>query len=218
MGRLLAAASAVVSLVSVFGCTEQDSCPAVCERATLTSRLVSGQITFATGDAPAETRAFSHDEFGSGAPGGCVVGHLQSEVFRDESVNSAGPSVHCDLGTGYLWLDLEAVRDPRSLTVGTHAVTPSPATPLIEVQRSGCLTRGTSGLFTVDVTNAAGGAAPYPMLITGDYARDFSVHVETVSDTTFTGDCTPTSAVLDVSLTQAASDAVFDPKAECPCE
>jgi hypothetical protein len=210
-------AASLLSMLLV-GCTETPSCPAVCERATLTSRLLSGQVTFATGDEPAETRALSHDELGSAAPGGCTVGYLQAEVFPNEFVNGVGPTINCDLGTGTLWLSLHALGDPRALTVGRRTLTPSRDTTVIEFRRASCLDRGTGGLFTVDVTNAIGGAAAYPTLVTGDYARDFSLHMEAVADTTIAGACGATTAVLDLSLAQTAADAVFNPMASCGCE
>lgn len=219
MGRTVIAGSTLAILVSILGCSGNESCPAVCERSTLTSRLVSGQVTFATGDESPQTRTLVYDEFGSGGPDACSVGYLRAEVFRSEFVNAVGPSVHCNLDAGYLSVNLHAVGDPRSLAVGRHALAPARERGFVEVRRSTCLSRGADGLFAVDVANATGEAAPYPMLVTGDYARDFTMHVEAVADTIVAGTaCAPTSVVLDLSLTQTASDAVFDAMARCPCE
>lgn len=218
MGRLLYPAAGI-ALVSILSCSNVPVCPATCERATLTSRLVAGQLTFATGSEPPETRTLSYNEFASAAPDSCSVTYLKAEIFRDEFVNGVGPAASCEFGSGYLYVNLHAVGDPRALSAGFHTLAPLRENGFVEVLRPGCLSKGGDGVFTVDVGNATGGVAPYPRLVTGDYARDFTMHVEAVADAMFLGtDCPPTSIVLDLSLTQATSDAVFEPMAQCPCE
>jgi hypothetical protein len=191
--------------------------------ATVATHLSSGTITFTIGSAASETHTLSYNEYAAPPTGSCNVGNLVDEVFSNEFVNGAGPSVNCFPGQNSIWLNLHQLRDPRVLTAGTHTMTPDEAGLTFSVAQgigtSYCRVEVTSGTITVDVARAEGGAAAYPTLVTSDYVREFSIHVEAVSSQmVFGSGCAPASVVLDLMLGQTAADAAFDPMASLGCE
>jgi hypothetical protein len=190
--------------------------------ATITEHLVSGTITFTIGGGAPETHELSYSEIAAPSPGMCNVGHLIDEVFSDEFVNGAGPSVNCAPAQSSMYLNLHELRDPRGLTAGTRTMTSTEAGLTFEVSEglpAQCRVEVTTATINVDVSRAEGAAAPFPTLVTSDYAREFAIHVETVArQVAFGSGCSPASAVLDLKLSQTAADAFFDPMAHIPCE
>jgi hypothetical protein len=76
--------------------------------------------------------------------------------------------------------------------------------------------------MTVTVEAAIGGAAPYPKLVTDDFARTFRLEFDTSTVPAINGNNEPCHvpfvAQVSAHLTQTAADYVYDPNAQCFCE
>ena len=76
------------------------------------------------------------------------------------------------------------------------------------------------GTATLTVTRAEGGTAPYPAVVTADFVREFSVHVNGQAPKGLTpiGCVTPAfSVIIDLQFAETAPDAVNYPDLKCGC-
>ena len=104
--------------------------------------------------------------------------------------------------------------DPRSLPLGARSLSPEDAGLAVAVSGGGgCDLVIAQGTTTIDVTRAEGGAAPYPTIVTSDYARELAVHLESSHD----NGCNSMSIMVDLELAQRASDYSYDPTTVCGC-
>src|SRR6185503_9516950 len=147
-----------------------------CPTSSLTAHLVSGRITFAARGGSVETHDLATiDQMAMSASDEGTLGLVST--FVTGGMISKYPAVSCRTDQGGISVQLDPVSDPRTLTLGTHKLTPEQA-GLIVAATPACDLAVTLGTTTIEVTRADGTAAPYPAVVTGDYARDFTVHLE----------------------------------------
>lgn len=70
------------------------------------------------------------------------------------------------------------------------------------------------GTVTLDVTQQEGNVVAYPQLVTSDYARRYTIHIELSGNN---ASCGTVSFVADVEVEQAAKDVVAHPENVCWC-
>lgn len=195
---------------SQCGSLRPDDCsPPPCPTSRLTAHLVSGRLGFALRGHAMETLDLAAtDPITTSSP--CTLGLIAS--FAPGDPLSRSPVVSCHTSQGEISVELGAISDPRTLTLGRHELTPEEA-GLIVTTKQQCDLVARQGTTAVDVTRAEGGAVSYPSIVTSDYARDFAVHLESSYD----NGCTSEALVLDLQLSQTASDYLYDPTTVCGC-
>ena len=77
-----------------------------------------------------------------------------------------------------------------------------------------CAKNVTGGTVTVDVTEQEGKVLPYPDLVTSDYLRRYTIHVEMTGNAS---SCGAISMIADFEVEQAATDVVAHRDAVCYC-
>lgn len=121
------------------------------------------------------------------------------------------------------------IRDPgdfRSWQIGGSQMPAAQRSVIADVGPSAGL--GCNGLYfdgmelTVTVDTATGGPAPFPKVVTDDFARAFRLDFDTstVTPANSRGETCSTSisAQVSVHLTQTAADYAVYPEASCGCE
>lgn len=231
--RLVAVLAGLAGLsISILGCDLGESrtgeCsppPGGCQRSTFTTEMPRGEITFRLRSGESITSETLKDTGGNAAVDGCIIDGLAGEIMSDETVISLGPSIHCNVPGGYLYVGLHPLTDIRRWPLGRH---PVPATDALAIElcdRPGRTGRGctfcrpTLGgvLVTVVVEEAAGGPAPYPEMVTPDYRRRYRIEVETGALSA--DECDGMTISLSLDLQQTAAGYVNDPHGQCwPCE
>ena len=178
---------------SALGCStkrihfEPPNCGGPAPYSHLDSRLVAGTVTYPFGDRPAESWTLVA---GSGPPSqGHCTAFLANTVVPSGTARDGGSgyddgvlTISC--GDAQPWELLIHGLSARSLGMGTFAYPPAQAdnpdfTPTVEPlsSRLSCLTV-TPHRISLEITRASGGPAPYPRMVTSDYARDFTVRFE----------------------------------------
>jgi hypothetical protein len=125
--------------------------------------------------------------------------------------------VQCELPESFLEVVMD-MPDVRALGVGSYPI--SAESLALFIQNTSCRSTMSSGSATLVVTRAEGGPAPYPAEVTGDYLREFSVHIEAqaLPSSTPNGCVAPTAtATVDLEFAGTAADAVNHPDATCLC-
>ena len=207
---------AAVSLVTFFLACSDGAPPIDCPRtpcptSRLTPHLVSGRIAFSLrGDAVQTHDLVGADPAAMSAVNACDLDLVTN--FTADGARLQNPVVSCRTAQGHIDVQLAILNDPRMLTLGSHEVAPDQA-GLVVMTRQVCDLVAAQGTTTIDVTRASGTAAPYPGIVTSDYARDLTVHVESSYD----NGCTSESLVLDLQLTETASDYFYDGTTLCGC-
>lgn len=158
----------------------------------------------------------------------CTTSGLDGEIFKDEFVNTIGPSVRCATPTGYVYVSFEKLGDPRGWVLGARTLRGRESGLAIEL--SDCPAQGPclpceaavdDATVTVVVEQAAGAAAPYPKMVTSDYRRTYRIEIDTGSRTTQNGAtaCKPLAIKASLQLEQTAADFVDNPQGQCTaCE
>jgi hypothetical protein len=226
--RILVALGALSAVLA--GCTRSSgecSPPAGgCPRSTFTTQMTSGTLAYKVGSATSATSVPVSQAAPSDST--CTALNLDGEVFKDEFVNTIGPTVRCETPTGYVYLALEKLGDPRAWPVGTRTLRGAEAGLVLEVADCPkdapcfpCKAGVADASVTVVVEEAAGAAAPYPRMVTADYRRTYRIEVDTGPRSTANGvsTCSGVAVALSLHLEQTAARYVDNPHGECtPCE
>jgi len=136
-------------------------------------------------------------------------------------------NIQCDsVGGGGFDMGVRDPGDFRGWQASSWQMAAANGSVIADVGPSGGL--GCNGLYfdgmelTVTVETAAGGPAPFPQVVTDDFARTFRLDFDTstVTPANSRGEAcsVPISAQVSVHLTQAAADYVANPNASCGCE
>jgi hypothetical protein len=164
------------------------------------------------------------------------VGQCSFRYTKGWSINYSSPNqeqvipgfanIQC-ASTGGGGFDM-GVRDPsdfRSWQAGSWQTAAAKGGVIADVGPSSGL--GCNGLYfdgmelTVTVETAAGGALPFPQVVTDDFVRTFRLHFDTstVTPANSRGEtcASSISAQVSVHLTQTAADYVVNPNASCGC-
>ncbi len=150
---------------------------------------------------------------------------MDGEILSDETVIALGPTIHCAVPDGYLYVGLQRLADLRNWPLGTHSFRASQAMAIELCDQPGRAGRGCTMcrpnlddvLMTVVVEEAEGGPAPYPTMVTPDYRRRYRIELDTGALST--DHCDGLAVSLALRLEQTAAQFVNDPHGECgPCE
>jgi hypothetical protein len=166
------------------------------------------------------------------AAGECSFRYTKGWIFGSSGANpdrvlSGYVNIQCD-STGGGGFDM-GIRDPsdfRNWQVGSSQMPVAHGDVIADVGPSSGL--GCNGLYfdgmalNVTVDTATGGPAPFPKVVTDDFARTFRLDFDTstVTPTRSSGEtcAVSVSAQVSVHLTQSAADYVVSPNASCVCE
>ena len=193
-----------------------------CPRSTFTTQMTAGTLSVQLGSAPSATSLAVGQ--GGEPQAACVASGLDGEVFKNEFVNTIGPTVRCTTATGYVYVTFEKLGDPRAWPVGTRTLRGAESGLGIEVSdcpKSGpcfpCKAAVDDVTVTVVVEEAAGAAAPYPKMVTSDYQRAYRIEIDTGTRSTGNGisTCSSVSVRSSLHLEQTSARYVDDPHAEC---
>lgn len=206
----------LVSLVGsgclpLFDRCDVDPCP----QTTGYTKLLSGSVTLDVGGSPQERTV---GESSQPPEGYCAVNGLVHYVHPDESVSGPGVKLSCNLGHGMLTVTVPELNDPRSLPAGTHPV--PTVIELDECDDAGCQScpPGPSTAM-LTVSDAKGGAAPYPQAVTADMKRTFTIDFTMSAGSAADPRCTrAVSLQATMSFQTIAADWRYDPNGPCVCE
>jgi hypothetical protein len=180
-----------------------------------------GTITFTVGGGVPETHVVSPSD-ASVTPlsrsGTCAVAGPTTVVSPSDAINPGEIWVECEPAVGSLLLSA-AIPDVRDLGVGTYASLVGP--PMLLFQKTApCTGPANSGANTIEITRAEGGAAAYPAAVSGDYVREFSIHMQAEQSAATGGNGCANPAVTvtaDLRFVVEAASAVNDPNGLCGC-
>ena len=155
----------------------------------------------------------------------CSFNFPGGQVYQGSEVNLGAITLTC-AATPYAPFDLtiSGLGDIRDWPAGSFTLVALPRS--VALKWPGATNCGDVSFdllaLNVTVEIAAGGSAPFPQLVTGDYARVFRVEFDTASVTPTKAhgiDCDdfPMSGKVSLHLTQTAADYVANPDAVCRC-
>jgi hypothetical protein len=182
----------LATTVSVLaGCSSgqpTNQCPAACPSAAVKTEFMSGSIRWQAAGVPLETLPLSDLEDMSPAVGACSVGGLKGPVLPNDAIDTIGPNISCtvrSIGLG-LYASVIGLQDPRPLAAGQMSMSGQQAGLAIEYmqpQPGGSFTKCDPNVLgatvTLDVTDATGGSAPYPTMVTSPYSRRYQITIDT---------------------------------------
>jgi len=233
VSRVAAALIGIASAAGLFaaGCSSSPGPCGTCPNAVFDLHsLDASTVTWSVGGAPPETVA-SLVPYPPSA-GQCSFRYNKGQIIdypgaNKEQVIAGYFNVQCNSAGGG-GFDM-AIRDPgdfRSWQASSWQMAAAQGSVIADVGPSAGL--GCNGLYfdgmalTVAVETATGGAAPFPQVVTGDFARTFRLDFDTstVTPANSRGEtcATSVSAQVSVHLTQTAADYVVFPNASCGCE
>jgi hypothetical protein len=216
-----------------LGCSESrlsfpaPSVPA-CGRAIpnshLQAHLVSGTVTFPFGGGPTQS-------WGLIDPSIPVISNRCSATLN-ASIRPQGTDAGAatNVATEEGWFSLTCPDDqlqrmvilgiePRHLSAGTHLFPATPSDPqftpaVADYSLWPPCAASTPNQFSVDITEATGGAQPYPEMVTPDYSRSLTIRLTPVVSAAYSAaGCPDLLPVIEASFSEAAADVVRDPGA-----
>lgn len=214
----------IVTGATLFAsCRDKNECGTDCPRASARVRLVQGTATIVALDGTESILKVISGPASRTEVGTCTLLGLDAEVFSD---NEVGGPINLDCHTSNFergtFTFAGVVRDPRSLAAGI--------TQTSDFWWIGCpdpVPSNLTGLtMTVSVEQALGDIAPYPAMVTADYARRYTVALDTGAT-----DCSLSSApagcpicqqiermTLSMALEQTAADYSYTERGACLCD
>ena len=223
----IGAAALLGMAVAVAACSSTSSaprCPSACPLATLTTRLVSGSVTWSAGTVAQHTVPLTDATAEASTSDACTVSNLVQTVSMNGAVVPYGPSIDCPAPTGNddLTLFMKGLADPRDFTLGSSVLPAAEAELALEyaeIHPGAAVQLCDPGLqnvqLTLTVNEATGTSMPYPQLVSRPYRRSFQVDLDTgpLTDTT----CGTIAVHLTAQFVQADADVVYDPNGPCTC-
>jgi len=234
VSRVAAVLIGIASAAGLFaaGCSSSRGVCGTCPNAVFDLHsLDDGAVTWSVAGAPPETAASLVPNPPS--PGQCAVRYSKGEVIdypsaNQEKVIGGVAYIQCaSVGGGGFVIGVRDPGDLRSWQASSWQMAAAKGSVIADVGPSSGL--GCNGLYfdqmelTVTVETATGGAAPFPQVVTDDFARTFRLDFDTSTVTPVKNGnpCDASvslSAQVSVHLTQTAADYAVFPNASCGCE
>lgn len=205
--------AAVMGVLSCSSSTSDGEQGIPCPFTRLTGRVLSGEITFTVGGGVPETHPLRAEA--ETGPGDCIVQIITDEMPDTNNGITAPGRVYvaCETGQATV-IVVQDIIAPWRLGPGDQAVAQDP--PYGELHTRACDAGGQLGTTTIDVEQGVGGSAPYPAVVTPDYQRVYTIHIE-VATTVDSGfpPCVMMSATINARFSETAADAVNYPENRC---
>jgi len=203
-------------------CSKAPECGGTCPQATAKLELTGGTVIIGSVAGTESTLVMVPETEKRVASGTCVLTRSTSDVLPDNTVNGflyliCNPATY-EMGT---FIFAGSIVDPRALRLSD--------TIQFATAWGSCAAGDPNNLgtfATLTVTEAVGGIAPYPTMVTPDYRRVYSVDLDTgpadCSNGSVPAGCPICSKVgrmqVHLALEQTAADFQYMENGPCMCE